>query len=66
MMRFESFGGVKLIKEFCDRVVFNVGGKVFEFYISMLKNILDILLVRILDNCLKLDYDFELGEYFFD
>ena len=65
-MRLESLGGAKPIKELRDRVVLNVGGKVFEPYISTLKNIPDIPLARILDNRSKLDYDPESGEYFFD
>lgn len=53
-------------KDLRDRVIINVGGKLFEPYISTLKNIPDIPLARILDNRTKLDYDPETGEYFFD
>lgn len=65
--RLESLSGPpKPMKELRDRVVLNVGGKVFEPYISTLKNIPDIPLARILDNRSKLDFDPETGEYFFD
>lgn len=53
-------------KDMRDRVVLNVGGKLFEPYISTLRNIPDIPLSRILENRSKLDYDPETGEYFFD
>lgn len=65
-MRMESLSGTRPMKELRDRVVLNVGGKVFEPYISTLKNIPDIPLARILENRSKLDYDPESGEYFFD
>lgn len=61
--RRETFGTKKDLR---DRVIINVGGKLFEPYISTLKNIPDIPLARILDNRTKLDYDPETGEYFFD
>ena len=52
-------------KDMGDRVVLNVGGKLFEPYISTLRNIPDIPLSRILENRSKLDYDPETGGIFF-
>ncbi|EDO48067.1 predicted protein, partial [Nematostella vectensis] len=49
-----------------DRVVINCGGKRFEPYLSTLKNITDLPLSKITENKIKLDYDEESGEYFFD
>ena len=54
------------VKNLRDRVVINVGGKKFEPYVSTLMNIPGLPLAKILDNRSKLDYDPEIGEYFFD